>query len=194
VTRVPVNYAADPRMAPILPDLGLVTHGDELAWAVTSPDDSYRYLLGRRWGLGPVWTWCCMNPSKARHDQDDQTLRKIVGFSSRGGAGAIVIVNVLAYSATDPKDMAKAARAGVDVRGAHNDQAIAWALDVSDRRPVAAWGKLPPSLVRRATTSMIRFKQCDPDCLGVNADGTPRHPLTLGYSTPFVRLSKAVRP
>src|SRR5271170_2636809 len=39
-----------PRVRPILANLGLVTKGDERAWAVTSPDDRYRYLLGRTWG------------------------------------------------------------------------------------------------------------------------------------------------
>lgn len=36
-------------MKQILADLGLVTVGTEQAWAVTSPDDTYRYVLGRMW-------------------------------------------------------------------------------------------------------------------------------------------------
>lgn len=179
----------------ILEHLGLVTHGTEEAWAVTSMDDAYRYLLGRRWKRGPVWVWGAMNPSTARHDKSDHSMTKMVGFTDRGGGGAIAIVNMLAYSATDPQDMVRAMRDGVDVVGAHNLAAIDWALHLAagdpGARKLAAWGKIPKPCLVRATRSIIRFKKCEPDCLGVNADGTPRHPLTLSYATPIVRLSTA---
>ncbi|HEV8462120.1 MAG TPA: hypothetical protein VGQ38_15580 [Gaiellaceae bacterium] len=34
---------------PFWKELGLVAQGDDFAWAVTSPDDRFRYVLGRAW-------------------------------------------------------------------------------------------------------------------------------------------------
>jgi hypothetical protein len=188
----------------ILGGLGLITHGDERAWAVTSPDDRYRYLLGRMWDdycddawntYRALWVFGMLNPSKARHDVDDPTVRKCVGFARRGGAGGLVVVNLFAYSATDPRDLVRAWREGVDVRGPHNEAAIDWATS----RPafigcnVAAWGRIPPRLRSPAKPALVQFLCSRPDCLGVNADGSPRHPLMLAYDTPIVPLAEARR-
>ena len=85
--------------------LGLVSQGDWNSWAVTSPDDVYRYCLGRMWDdyappdERPWWerdaarfliAYCMLNPSKARHDVDDPTIRKCVGFARRLGAGGFL--------------------------------------------------------------------------------------------------------
>lgn len=194
-------------MKPILANLGLETKGDEHAWAVTSPDDRYRYVLGRMWdsyfddgrdwwdrgSTRPLWVFCMLNPSKARHDVDDPTIRKCVGFAKRGGAGGILVVNLMAYSATHPRDMVAASREGVDVRGEHNEAVLLWATS----RPamlglnIAAWGIVPPRLRILAQHGRASFAMHGVHCLGVNADGSPKHPLMLGYSTPVVKLSEA---
>lgn len=194
-------------MKQILGSLGLVTHGDERAWAVTSPDDRYRYLLGRMWddyfsddpwnSYRPLWAFGMLNPSKARHDVDDPTVRKCMGFARRGGAGGLVIVNLFAYSATDPRELVRAWREGVDVRGPHNEAAIGWATSrpVLIGRNIAAWGRIPPRLRSPASPGLMQFlgSFSFADCLGVNVDGSPRHPLMLAYDTPIVPLAKARR-
>jgi len=193
---------------PILASLGLVTQGDEHAWAVTSPDDRYRYVLGRMWDdyfpdgrdwwdrdpIRALWVWGMLNSSKARHNIDDTSVRKVIGFSKRGGAGGVLIVNLFAFSATDPRDMVRASREGIDIRGEHNEAAIEWATS----RPallglnIAAWGIVPPRLRVLAQRSRASFAiHGMPYCLGANADGSPRHPLMLGYSTPLIKLSDA---
>lgn len=180
-------------MIPILSSLGLVTVGTEAAWAVVSDDDRYRYVLGRTWNPTlPLWLFGMLNPSKARIE-DDHTIRKCIGFSTRGGAGGFVVVNMLAYSATDPKDMVRAAADGMDVRGEHNIAAIRWALDthpIAGLR-IAAWGKVPRLLQARALAPMMLFLASEPSCLGVNGDGSPCHPLRLSYATPIVRFFDA---
>lgn len=194
-------------MKPILADLGLRTLGDERAWAVTSPDDRYRYVLGRMWDdyffekedwlehapPRPLWAVCMLNPSKARHDVNDHTITKLTEFAKRAGAGGFVVVNLFAFSATDPKDLVKASERE-NVRGEHADAVLRWA---SSRpallgRTIAAWGKLPPKLRRPAVASSWTFTiGRGVECFGVNADATPRHPLMLAYDTPLVKLGDA---
>jgi hypothetical protein len=155
-----------------------------------------------------------INPSKARHDVDDHTMTKCCGFARRHLARGILIVNLFAYSATDPKDMIAAHGRGVDVRGEHNTAAMLWALTVRrnngcDRavplrgvsfpeietgvthltvgRNIAAWGRVPPSLRMSALNSSQLFSHHSPDCFGTNADGSPKHPLMLAYDTQLVR-------
>lgn len=183
-------------MIPILPELGLRTQGDAFAWALTSPCDRWRYLLGRSWARdAATWTFCMLNPSKARHDVPDQTLGKCVGFAKRHGAGAIVLVNVFAWSATDPKELVRASLEGWNVVGDHNAAAMRWAIaKAADQwlthqgRLLSAWGKIPPKLREAGLPSRITWETLAgaTDCLGSNKDGSPRHPLMLGYDTPIV--------
>jgi hypothetical protein len=186
-------------MRPILADLGLITQGTPAAWAVTSPDGVHRYVLGRLWddfdadqtnlcvdSPRPLWCFGMLNPSVARHDVDDRTLRKCIGFARRGGAGGLVIVNALAYSTPYPADMLAAHRRGVNVVGEHNEAAIAWALGNVHNllgRNVAAWGNVPPKLRTLASAMQMQFRMAHSWCFGRTADGSPRHPLMLGYDT-----------
>jgi hypothetical protein len=189
---------------PILGDLGLITQGDGSAWAVTDPTNEYRYVLGRMWddyffdteewwnhdSPRPLWVFGMLNPSKARHDVDDPSMRKCVGFAKRGGASGMLIVNMMAYSETHPKLLVEAWRAGKNVVGPHNFAVLQWALS----RPsliglnIAAWGIIPPKLRNLTQTSVNQFKCSRPKCLGRNADGSPRHPLMLSYETPLEHL------
>lgn len=197
-------------MKPVLADLGLITKGDERAWAVTSPDDRYRYVLARTWDdyfddgrpwwergcSRALWVFGMLNPSDARHDVDDPTIRKCVGFARRGGAGGILVVNLLAYSTPYPRDLVHLAyREGVDVRGPVNEAVLAWALS----RPallglhVAAWGGIPPRLRSLVRGPRTQFLCARPLCLGLTVAGEPRHPLMLAYATPLVPLGDVLR-
>jgi hypothetical protein len=143
----------------------------------------YRYSLTRTWDpLGTRAVWVCLNPSVATEHQDDPTVRKVVGFSRRWGHGATEIVNLYAYRATDPADLARAGRP----IGPENDGHIREAL----RRAhvvVCAWGareardSLRPDAIRR----MLREARINALCLGRAKGGQPMHPLMLAYETPL---------
>lgn len=149
--------------------------------AVISDDGLYRYKLTRRWGdtaeTDPHLVWVMLNPSTADGTYDDPTIRKCVGFARRFAYGGIHVVNLFAYRATDPRDLAKAA----DPVGPHN---VAWQLDaIQGGNPVvAAWGagfgRLPwaPSLVD------LRGYRQQVWCLGTTRSGMPRHPLYVPYT------------
>lgn len=133
-----------------------------------------------------------LNPSKARVE-DDPTIRKCIGFAKRGGAGGFLVVNAMAYSATDPRDMVRAHRDGVNITGEHNAAAIRWACSRPALlgRHIGAWGCIPPRLREVAKRGLGTFKIHPFDCFGKNADGSPRHPLMLGYDTPLVPYAVA---
>ena len=187
---------------------GLVTQGDWQAWAVTSADDVYRYALGRFWDdyapkdERPFWErgdhrhlicFCMLNPSKARHDVPDPTMRKCVGFAKKHGAGGIIIVNLFAFSTPYPTELRDKARSGFDVVGPANHDALDWATSRPALlgRNIAAWGKIPKKLYHLTMNSRFHFNSGE--CFGKNGDGSPKHPLMLGYDTPIVKMNPPLR-
>lgn len=191
----------------MLAGLDVRLQGDEAAFAATSHDDAYRYLLGRRWDAEkPFWTWGLLNPSVARHDKPDPTTRKVRGFTERGGAGGFMIVNLFPYSTDDPAELSRQWVAGRDVvdfeRNVHViTRARAFSITGTNTFTslcVAAWGRIPPKL-RAAGARVMPCFRIERDhspavrCLGVTNEGFPRHPLMLGYATPLVTMAEARR-
>lgn len=169
---------------------GLITEGTDAAWAVFSPDRRYRYLLGRRWGspYQSVMAWCMLNPSVAGALADDPTIRKCRGFALSRGCGGIIVCNLAALIATDPRELLHAA----DAVGERNHEMIAWAFQSTRlAHRVLAWGRMPSKGVRHrldrsaflARSGGVRW------CYGKTQDGEPRHPLMLAYATPLVSMA-----
>jgi len=157
---------------------------------------TYRYSLARTWepSLGAA-LFVYLNPSKADHEVDDPTVRKCVGFAQRWGFGAMWIVNLFAYRATDPKDLRAAQKRGVDIVGNPvNRQAILEAAMAADR-VVLAWGANATSWAPYAAnvTAAVRGElgAIRPVWhLGLTGDGQPKHPLMLAYSTPLHQMKE----
>ena len=130
----------------------------------------YRYLLERDLGggVGRV-TFVMLNPSTADAEKDDPTIRRCIGFATDWGYGELAVVNLYAWRATDPKELAKAD----DPIGPDNDT---WISDViaESRLTIAAWGAHPMAKER---TDALRWSAHKPQCLAYNKDGSPRHPL-----------------
>lgn len=76
-----------------------------------SADRIYRYSLSRDWrdlfsNSKPGYVaFCCLNPSTADETVDDPTIRRCIGFARAWGYGSMVMVNLFAIRATDPKVM-----------------------------------------------------------------------------------------
>jgi hypothetical protein len=142
---------------------------------------NYRYKLERVWDVDlPICVWIGLNPSTADGEADDQTIRKMIGFSERWGFGAISVVNLFAFRATDPNDM-KTAR---DPIGPDNDGTLKWELSRGGvQRVVAAWGSHGGFRNRDlAVADLIeRYKQCEVVCLGETRGRQPKHPCYLSY-------------
>lgn len=156
--------------------------------AVLSACGRYRYRLWRIWDdLAPVMVFVMLNPSTADASQDDPTIRKCLGFAKRSGHGGIIVVNLFAWRATDPNELA-----GLDDPvGPENDEHIKWAV----RAPilatvVGAWGRPPTRRAAHRATYvrglMLALRKSY--ALSRTKDGHPRHPLMLAYSTPLESL------
>jgi len=147
-----------------------------------SADMRYRYAFGRWWDSEDVATtavWVLLNPATGDTEQRRRpTLDRCLAWS-RDGFSGLVIVNLFAYRATDPRALAHAP----DPVGAANDACLA-SITAIAARTVVAWGA-KGSLHRRSAAVVPLLTA--PLCLGLTARGEPRHPL-------YVPAGAALRP
>jgi len=139
----------------------------------------YRYSLTREWDASlPVLYWVMLNPSTADAMNDDATIKKCIGFARLNGYGAIMVVNLFAYRATDPIELTSTPS---DVVGALNNgviESIPVGADV-----VCAWGSFihtKPSLRYRGREVMRIIKGRNLLCVRRTED-RPWHPLYVKY-------------
>lgn len=154
--------------------------------AVVSACGTYRYRLGRRWDhTAPPLCFVMLNPSTADHVADDATIRKCVGFASRYGYGALDVVNLFAYRATNPACL----RAAGFPIGPLNDGWIETAARAAGD-VVVAWGAQARARPSRVRDVLDILKRCNvrPYVLDRCDDGAPAHPLMLPYSCSLSRL------
>lgn len=144
--------------------------------AVLSPCGRYRYRLERRWSDAPPACWVMLNPSTADAEVDDATIRRCMAFARAWNRGGIIVHNLYALRATDPRDL----WAADDPVGPDNDDHLAHVASYACTRSlpiIAAWGaNARPDRV----ASVLAFPyMADLLALGVTKSGAPRHPLYL---------------
>ena len=168
----------------------------------------YRYTLWRSWGALPLGfledphpsyypgnqnsyvQFIGLNPSTADETKDDPTVRRCIAYAKAWGFGGLCMTNAFAWRDTDPQMMKAAFRpiGELVVGGAYcqmNDRLL---LEVSKHAGlvIAAWGKHGTHLDRdRQIVSLIPNLHC----LGVNGDGTPKHPLYLPKTAQPIKYS-----
>lgn len=160
-----------------------------ISGASISENKRYRWFLWRIWdGSLPGVVFIMLNPSTADGKINDQTIRKCIGFAERWGCGAIYVVNLFAYRATDPDELR--VLPSNDAVGYQNDEAIREILARSKLRyngpVVCAWGSQPEAvLAGRPFRIQVMAKEVglDLQCFGLTQKGHPRHPLMLPYET-----------
>jgi len=130
----------------------------------------YRYALWRSWQLDkPIVMFIGLNPSTADENANDPTLTRCISYAKSWGFGGIIMTNLFAYRATDPKDM-KQAR---DPIGKRNNYWLK-RLAKESELVVAAWGNHGQFLQRsKAIKKMISGLYY----LKLNQCGEPAHPL-----------------
>lgn len=174
-------------------------------------DGDYRYWLLRDWSGRPVTSafvssgrayvpfgvlWVMLNPSTADHDQDDPTIRKCIGFTRRLGHNSLVVVNLFAYRATDPRDLMFSKRPATfaggswwdHIVGPENDGLIA-NLATQASLIICAWGayaglgremevriRAVHRLLEASAQGIVPLR-----ALGFSKAGEPRHPLMMPY-------------
>ena len=150
--------------------------------AVISDCGKYRYLLRRTWQANlPRALYVMLNPSTADADIDDATIRSCIRLAKGLGYGSFEVVNLFAFRATNPEDLAKAA----DPIGPNNDGSIERAVARCDI-VICAWGAHPMARNRESTVrSMIRQQRPAVFCLGKTKGAAPKHPLYIKSGTPL---------
>ena len=154
------------------------------AGATFSPDRVYRYRLWRRWDeeQAPA-VFCMLNPSTGNETDLDPTLRRCFTFAVEWGCGGFEIVNLFAIVSSNPSVL----RTHHDPIGPLNGPHI---VEAARRAAVlvCGWGAFPEARARaRDVVRMLAESGCPkPKCLGINGDGSPRHPLYLRKTTKLV--------
>lgn len=131
----------------------------------------YRYTLWRTWGPGETCMFVGLNPSTADATVDDPTIRRCIGFAQSWGYGGLMMTNLFAWRATDPRDML----AAEDPVGPGNDQILRCA-HMSAAITVAAWG-VHGAHQGRDTHVRAMFRHLY--YLRLTKGGHPGHPLYL---------------
>lgn len=147
---------------------------ERMAGAEFSPCRKYRYALWRRWadGNGKLVMFIGLNPSTADELKNDPTIRRCIRFAKEWGYSGILMMNAYSFRATDPKVM----KAEAEPVGAGNDQAF------RERHPeagliIAAWGGHCEKARALELQHVLTGREIH--CLGINANGSPKHPLYL---------------
>lgn len=151
--------------------------------AFISADEKYRYALWRTWDeKKPKTLFVMLNPSTADANNDDPTIRRCIAFAESWGHGGIIVGNLFAYRATDPKELLKAD----NPKGPAND---CWLKNLFGQAEliICAWGnegslkdagKQFREFARKTWRQKLHY-------LKMNKSGEPAHPLYL---------SKTLRP
>lgn len=152
-----------------------------LRQAEVSSCGRYRWTLTRVWEPDlPRVAFVGLNPSTADGRLDDATIRVCTGFARRWGYGALVMLNLFAWRATDPGKLP----VGVMAVGDQNDLALAIgsaAVREHGGIVVCCWGAHPAASARRDRA--LRLVGSPVHCLGLTQSGAPRHPLRLPVGT-----------
>lgn len=142
--------------------------------------EAYRLQLWRTWsGGGRRVLWIMLNPSTADAAVLDPTLRRCEDFSRAWGFDGFDVCNIFALRSTDPAALYRAVADAADPVGPRNDAIIECAAREADQ-VLVGWGTNGALLGRGeqvaralAAAGVALF------ALGVNADGSPKHPLYL---------------
>jgi hypothetical protein len=153
-----------------------------------SEDRRHRYDLVRPLAKdGKVVNFIALNPSTADETTNDPTVRRCIGFADSWGARLLVVTNIFAFRATDPRVMKKAD----DPVGPDNNAAlIEWATKADV--VVAAWGTHGAFKSRGQEVLDLLSSVADLHALGLTNHGHPKHPLYLARNlVPFLWKGKS---
>lgn len=147
--------------------------------AVFSLDETFRYLLWDIWDdTLPLWAFIMMNPSKATHLVTDPTVLRQCTRTRMNGGGGTIILNAGAIRETYSQKL----KTYADCIGPHNREWISAVVPICDKH-ICGWGQ---EAMRFGGAQMVAEVFNDLGiqltCFKVNRDGTPKHPLYVGYA------------
>jgi hypothetical protein len=151
--------------------------------AIISECGSYRYELRRVWNDSiPPYVIGMLNPSTADAQLDDPTIARCMKRAAILGYGSLIVWNLGAGRATDPKVW----KLMEDPIGPENESHIRRVLtECRERKGIAVvgWGTHGSFMARDAVAIAIAGEVgVVLHCLGVTNQGQPKHPLYVGYA------------
>jgi hypothetical protein len=176
LTQAPPPPPPEPKK-PEPPDWTVPLPFPKLTGAIFDDTRTYRYALWRVLReKGDTILWIGLNPSTADEDTDDPTIRRVVNYSKAWGYANVLMANLFAFRATDPKEMKKAA----DPFGKDNKD---WLIRLRKQSAmcIVGWGNAGSTQYagRRLIKLFGDLGLLPVHCLGVNNTGHPKHPLYL---------------
>lgn len=148
--------------------------------AVISECGRYRYRLFREWkqsDLMPI-LWVMLNPSTADASIDDPTIRRCIAFSQAWGYGSMLVGNLFAFRSPYPKELNAMA---IDLARGPDNWKHLQEMAQNSAKVICAWGKHGGNRVPAEVWSPGGMW-----CLGMNRDGSPKHPLYVKGDTQLV--------
>ena len=155
--------------------------------AIFSDDKIHRYTLSRVTSVkdGGTVLFIMLNPSTATAAEDDPTIRRCFRFAQDWGYTNLLVGNLYAFRATDPKELYMAN----DPVGPENDRHLLRMARAANL-VVCAWGTMG-ELRRRGWMVLWLLKRTNETSiqntgmktpvrhLGLTKNGQPKHPLYL---------------
>jgi hypothetical protein len=152
--------------------------------AIFNECGKFRTRLWRIWDTAkPRALWVLLNPSTAGEHKNDPTIWAIMDFTERWGFGGVEVCNVYDFRATDPKKL----------RDAHYPQSREneAVLRTMMTTIAAEGGIVVVGCGTKVGPNRLLDFRVDAQLLGVplyhlglNTDGTPKHPLYIKRTTP----------
>lgn len=147
----------------------------------------HRYSLWRIWDKEkPLIMFIGLNPSTAKEDADDPTIRRVKSFAASWGFGGFYMMNLFSYVTPYP---AQLSHFEDPVDGANLFQLKQVGKICSE--VIFAWGSFPEA---RHVAEEIKPLFPGAKALIVNSDGSPRHPLYVPQNTIPVIYNKTQKP
>lgn len=151
--------------------------------AIFSGDRKYRYALFRMWDINlPSIMFIGLNPSTANEVNNDPTIRRVIKFAFDWGYGAVCMMNLFALISPNPADLLTC-----DDPVGENDKWLGNTATKCDAI-VFCWGAFPEAR-ERAKKIMAMFPNSI--CLGINKDGSPKHPLYIAANTSQIHFKSS---
>lgn len=158
---------------------------DDRPLAEISYCEQYRYWLRRpalnRMPERGTALFCMLNPSTADATKDDKTIKRCRNFSAAWGCAGIVVINLYALRSTDPTLLTKHPDPVGDMNDYHIVERAKEMCDV-----IVGWGNDGDKARVDKVVAMFRKHNIRMFCLGVNKNGSPRHPLYVKKTTKLI--------
>lgn len=128
----------------------------------------HRFALWRIWDADkPKIMFIGLNPSTASENQDDPTIRRVIGFAKQWGFGGVYMCNLFSYVTAYPKDLV--------ISKDYTDNDFYLKLYGNKSTEIlCAWGSFKEAKNRAKDVLKILHNTT---ALQINNDGSPKHPL-----------------